>query len=421
MKKRIIYLTMAAVVTIFIVFSIVYPLNKDICIVKGRETNLSLPSYISIKASLNEDDVVAVNGTYQKEFEISPQNPVTITSDEVGSFKIKLKAFGFIPVGSVDVYVLPDLKLYPCGWLIGVKMNTKGVIVVGLEDIETVDNKELCPAQEADIKVGDIIYEIDNQDVNEAEDIKQIFKNKKSDTLSVKLKRGEEYINTEVSAVESIDGSYKIGLWARDNIAGIGTMTFLSTENAVFGALGHSINDVTTGILVPVKDGSIVNAHVISVIEGQEGIPGEIRGIFYDEDEEIGTLSKNTEYGLYGEMIKIKNQNVTALPIATQSEIKEGEAQILCSIDSEEPKYYDIIIEKKYNQRTKSTKGMLIKVTDEELLKKTGGIIQGMSGSPIIQDGKIVGAVTHVLVSDPKKGYGIFIEWMINEAGLDNN
>jgi stage IV sporulation protein B len=420
MKKRYIFLTLAFLIAAFFIFSIVYPLNKDICIVKGRETNLSLPSYISIKASL-EEEAIAVNGTYQKEFEISPNNPVAITSDEVGTFEIKLKAFGIIPVGTVDVQVLPDLKLYPCGWLIGVKMNTRGVIVVGLEDIETMNEEELCPAQKADIKVGDIIYEIDGSEVNEAEDIKEIFENKKSETASIKLKRGEEYIRTEISAVEAKDGSYKIGLWARDNIAGIGTMTFLNSQNAVFGALGHSINDVTTGILVPVKDGSIVNAHIISVVEGQEGIPGEIRGIFYDEDEEIGTLSKNTEFGLYGEMIKNKNQNLSSLPIATQSEITEGDAQILCSIDSEEPKYYDIVIEKKYNQRTKSTKGMLIEVIDKELLKKTGGIIQGMSGSPIIQNGKIVGAVTHVLVSNPTKGYGIFIEWMINEAGLDNN
>jgi len=419
MKKKYIFLIAIIAFTAFAI-SIIYPLNKEICIIKGRDTELSLPSYISVKASI-EQDAIAVNGKVQKEFDISPKNPIIINSKQTGSFAINLKAFGFIPVGSLNVRVLPDVSLIPGGWLIGVKMNTKGVIVVGLEDIETKDYDEVCPARIADIKVGDIIYEIDDKEVNRAEDIKEIFKNKKDETVKVKLKRGDQYIDTKISAVLSAEGNYMIGLWARDNIAGIGTMTFLSENKTIFGALGHSINDVTTGIIVPVKDGSIVNAHIISVIEGKEGLPGEIKGIFYNEDEDIGRLSKNTEFGLYGKMIKTDDKSLAAMPIATQSEIKTGKAQILCSVDSEVPKLYDIEIEKKYSQRIKSTKGMLIKVTDKELLKKTGGIIQGMSGSPIIQDGKIVGAVTHVLVSNPQKGYGIFIEWMINEAGLDNN
>jgi stage IV sporulation protein B len=419
MKRKYIYLSILLLTAVFAA-SVVYPLNREVCIIKGRDTVLSLPSYISVQASVTQE-AVAVNGVIQKEFEISPKNPVTINSSQIGSFKISLKALGFIPVGSITVSVLPDIQLYPCGYLIGVKMNTKGVIAVGLENIETSDYKEVCPAKDADIKVGDIIYEIDGNEVNQAEDIKEIFKNKKDKTVEVKLKRGEQYITTQISAVLSADGSYMIGLWARDNIAGIGTMTFLDESKTIFAALGHSINDVTSGIIVPVKDGAIVNAHVISVVEGQEGIPGEIKGIFYNEDEEIGQLSKNSEFGLYGKMQKADTGVLAAMPIATQSEIKTGKAQILCSIDSEGPKLYDIEIEKKYNQRTKSTKGMLIKVTDKELLKKTGGIIQGMSGSPIIQDGKIIGAVTHVLVSDPERGYGIFIEWMVNEAGLDTN
>lgn len=420
MKKRYLFITLLLLVITAFIMSVVYPLNKEICIIKGRDTTLSLPSYISVTASIDED-AVAVNGSVTKEFEISPSNPATINLNQTGDFKINLKAWGFIPVGSIDVHVIPDVKLIPCGWLIGVKMSTKGVIVVGLENIETEDYKEVCPAKDADIKVGDIIYELDNKEVNQAEDIKEILKDKKDKAVVVKLKRGEEYISAKISAALSADGSYMIGLWARDNIAGIGTMTFLNSDKTLFAALGHSINDVTTGIIVPVKDGSIVNAHVISVVEGKEGIPGEIKGIFYNEDEEIGQLSKNTEYGLYGKMLKVDTQSLSAMPIATQSEIKSGEAQILCSIDSAEPKLYDIEIEKKYNQRTKSTKSMLIKVTDKELLKKTGGIVQGMSGSPIIQDGKIIGAVTHVLVSNPQKGYGIFIEWMVNEASLDIN
>ncbi len=420
MKKKYLFIPILLLVVTAFIISVVYPLNKEVCIIKGRDTTLSLPSYISVTASIDEE-AVAVNGSVTKKFEISPSNPATINSEQTGNFKINLKAWGFIPVGSIDVHVIPDVKLIPCGWLIGVKMNTKGVIVVGLENIETDDYKEVCPAKDADIKVGDIIYELDNKEVNQAEDIKEILKDKKNKAVEVKLKRGEQYITTKISAVLSADGSYMIGLWARDNIAGIGTMTFINADKTLFGALGHSINDVTTGIIVPVKDGSIVDAHVISVVEGKEGIPGEIKGIFYNEDDEIGQLSKNTEYGLYGKLLTVNNKSVSAMEIATQAEIKTGKAQILCCIDSSEPKLYDIEIEKKYNQRTKSTKSMLIKVTDKELLKKTGGIVQGMSGSPIIQDGKIIGAVTHVLVSNPQKGYGIFIEWMVNEAGLDIN
>ncbi len=419
-RKKSIIATVSTLVVLAIAFAVLFiPANKDIYIVQGRETEINLPVFLQTQASIEEDEAVNVNGGTEKTFTVRSEDSIKITAQERGTISVKLKAFGFIPVGSVNVHVLPDISLCPGGWLIGIKMNTRGVIVVGLEEMQTSEGEVVCPAKLAGIEVGDVLYEINGEEVNTADDVKRLFAGVQKKPAQLRLKRGKEDIKTEISAVLLDDNTYKIGLWARDNIAGIGTMTFYDENKEVFASLGHSINDVTTGIVVPVKDGSIVNAHILSVVEGQGGTPGEIRGIFYDEDEEIGTLTANTEYGLYGKLDDVALlYESDPLPIATQSEVKEGAAQIISMVDGEAPKAYDIVIEKKYNQKTKDQKGMLLRVVDEELLAKTGGIVQGMSGSPIIQDGKIIGAVTHVLVNDPTKGYGIFVEWMINEAGI---
>ncbi len=211
----------------------------------------------------------------------------------------------------------------------------------------------------------------------------------------------------------------KIGLWVRDNVAGIGTLTFVNEDMSSWGALGHPISDITTGITVPVNKGELLSADIVKVVKSEVNKPGEIRGMFSVSDAVFGSVLKNDEYGIYGAYqgnLNLDKEDL--LPIATQNEIVQGPAEIITTLDDGK-KAYDIEIEKVNRQNSKTDKGMLIRVTDPELLEKTGGIVQGMSGSPIIQNGKIIGAVTHVLTSDPTRGYGIFIEWMVEDLSDD--
>jgi len=236
-----------------------------------------------------------------------------------------------------------------------------------------------------------------------------------------------QYIRNDVSESKEInlekeEDGYRLGLWVRDSTAGIGTLTFYHKESKIFGALGHPITDGDTNEPFIIKDGNLLDSSVISVKKGEKGMPGELKGLFLNEKEGIAIIKKNTESGIFG----VANKNITSkitnkpMKVAFRNEIKEGKAQIITTIDENGPKYYDIEIIKLLPQDEPGPKSMLIKVTDEELLEKTGGIVQGMSGSPIIQDNKIIGAVTHVLINKPDVGYGIYIEWMLKDAGIIN-
>lgn len=223
----------------------------------------------------------------------------------------------------------------------------------------------------------------------------------------------------KVKPVKSKDNQYKIGLWIRDSTAGVGTLTFYDNKTGTFAALGHPITDVDTGTILNVNSGQIVNSSIVSVRKGVRGTPGELKGIFIDEDVVLGQIIKNTQCGIFGKSnLPIKNKNNKKMKLALRDEIKEGPAQIYTTIDGSEPKLYNIMVEKLLPQNSPGPKSMVIKVTDKELLEKTGGIVQGMSGSPIIQDNKIIGAVTHVLINKPDTGYGIYIEWMLKDADI---
>ncbi len=350
----------------------------------------------------------------EKEQDYSSQN----------TLDVNVKLFGVFPVKTVTLNFMPEIKVIPGGQPIGVKLYTEGVLVVGFADVDTSSGKKQSPAVISGVEMGDSIIEINGMKIENNSHVSEIINKNGSGILNVKLNRKGDIRNVNIKPIEAkVKDEYKIGLWIRDFTAGVGTLTFYDPTTGRFGALGHPINDVDTGSLLSVRDGKIYNARIISIEQGVKGKPGELRGIF-SEDDEAGFLKKNTSSGIYGETTNFKGltsreYNHKLVPIARQNEIKEGPAKILTSIDDGNVKAYDIYIEKLTQQSKANSKSMIIRITDKELLEKTGGIVQGMSGSPIIQNGKLIGAVTHVFVNRPDMGYGIYIEWMLQEIGMN--
>ncbi len=319
-----------------------------------------------------------------------------------------------LPVKNIKVDVIPDIKLLPCGDLFGVKFFTEGVMVVGLSDVES-DLGIYNPASEAGINTGDVLISMDGRRVNTVEDVSEIIRTCGGKDISVEYRRASDVYNTTFKPVKSLsDGNYKSGLWVRDSTAGIGTVTFYNPLNGQFGGLGHGICDVDTGLLMPMLRGSIVDIYASDIIKGTNGTPGEIKGEFGIIKK--GELYTNTEKGVYG---YLDNKPLCAfdkpLGIALKDDVKEGDAYLYCSLGDNKINEYKIEIVKIFHNDS-NTKNFIFNVKDKKLLERSGGIIQGMSGSPIIQDGKIIGAVTHVLINNPQKGYGIFIENMLTEA-----
>ncbi|MBU5482930.1 SpoIVB peptidase [Clostridium sp. MSJ-11] len=333
---------------------------------------------------------------------------------------IDVSILGLLKIKSVSLKSVPkELSVYPGGQPVGVKLNTKGVLVVALSDLETSNGKVNSPAAVAGIEIGDSIIKINNEEIINSEKASSLINSCEGKPLVVTLERRGETLTKNIIPAKTKDGNYKIGLWIRDSTAGVGTLTFYDDKTGIFAALGHPITDADTGTMLNINSGEIVNSSIISVRKGVKGTPGELKGIFIDEDVVLGDIKKNTECGIFGvSNMSLKNKYNKKMKIALRDEIKEGPAQILTTIDGKQPKMYNIVIEKLLPQNTIGPKSMIIKVTDKELLEKTGGIVQGMSGSPIIQNDKIVGAVTHVLINKPDTGYGIYIEWMIKDSDI---
>ena len=314
-----------------------------------------------------------------------------------------------------------DIEVYPGGISIGVKINNKGALVVGYSDISTHEGLSESPGKVAGIELGDIIEEVNWENIETCSDLISKVKTCRNDEMTVKILRGNSELTKKISLIKE-DNEYKIGLWVRDSTAGIGTLTFYDKDSKTFGALGHPITDGDTNVSFNIKSGTLLRSSVLSIKKGERGNPGEIKGLFINENESIGNIEKNTNSGIYGDAsVELINPNFNkAMTVAYRDEIKEGHAQIITTVEDGGAKAYDIEILKLLPQDEPGSKSMIIKIVDPVLLEKTGGIVQGMSGSPIIQNGKIIGAVTHVLINKPDVGYGIYIEWMLQDAGVIN-
>lgn len=305
--------------------------------------------------------------------------------------------------------------LIPLGRTVGIKLFSDGVVVIGFSKIDTAEGSA-TPAQDCGLKAGDIITQINSEDVDTIEEVQSLLQKLTGDEMTIRALRGETELTINAKAVKcSSDGTYKLGAWIRDSMAGIGTLTFYDPQTGTFGALGHGINDVDTSLLMPLESGGIISASVTDVQKGVSGAPGQLRGTF-QLDSDLGSLYANTNGGVFGTANGDSLKTGEAMQVATAEEVQCGPATILSNIKGDEVQQYEIEITKLLASDDADTRDLIIKVTDSQLLETTGGIVQGMSGSPILQNGKIVGAVTHVLVDDPTCGYGILVEDMLNYA-----
>lgn len=347
---------------------------------------------------------------------------VALNGKKSGESQVVLELAG-IPIKQVNVDVIPEYKVYPGGQSIGVKLNTLGVLVVGHHQVDTVEGKQ-SPGEIAGIQVGDIITKINGETIEQMSDVAPFVQNagKTGAPLDVVITRDKKTIETKlVPLKDKQDSTFRIGLYIRDSAAGIGTMTFYDPITMKYGALGHVISDMDTKKPIVVQDGQIVRSTVTSIEKGSNGVPGEKLARFSNDRSSIGDITRNSTFGIFGTLHQDIQNGIMdkALPIALSHEVKEGPAKILTVVNEDKVEEFDVEVISSIPQKFPATKGMVIKITDPVLLEKTGGIVQGMSGSPIIQNGKVIGAVTHVFVNDPTSGYGVHIEWMLNEAGID--
>lgn len=346
-----------------------------------------------------------------------PKNVNVVTNGELTDTVLNVKLFNLFTIKKVNVRLLTDTDVYVGGETVGFNLFSEGVICVGSNAVVTADGTKE-PIKSSNIQDGDAIIAIEGITINSIQDIDRII-NLPSFTgqeLSVTILRNGEEIETCITPVyDLMSMKYKLGLWVRNNASGVGTLTYVKQSDFRFGAVGHPIVDSSLGENFNVGSGNIYKCSLLGIKKGEKNNPGEIRSSINLSDDSLGIADTNCKYGVYGNILNksIIDADRTAT-LGGRLSVKLGDAKIYCSLDNEGVKAYDIKIIKANKQNSADDKSMTIKVTDKELLEKTGGIIQGMSGSPIVQNGKIVGAVTHVFVDDPTRGYGVYVDWMID-------
>lgn len=333
-----------------------------------------------------------------------------------GSYRVECRLFGVIPLKTVKVIPVDTQMVYASGSPVGIYMETEGVLIIDSGEIRNAEGILQSPAEHI-VQPGDYIRKVDGEVLESKKQLIKMVNENQGTPMEMEVMRNNERIMISLTPIQTEDGSYKLGLWVRDNIQGIGTLTYID-ESGRFGALGHGISDVDTGEQLNIEQGELYDARILSVQKGTSGSPGELRGIIdYQDYLKLGEISKNTANGITGRLHTGKGAALhrEAYEITLKQDLQTGPAHILSDV-GDGVKEYDIEIVKIDRNAKDSNKSFVIQVTDPELLSKTGGIVQGMSGSPIIQNGKIAGAVTHVLVNDPARGYGIFIENMLEAA-----
>lgn len=340
------------------------------------------------------------------------------SNNNFNTINVELKLFGKLTIKDILITTIENIKVVPVGKVIGLKMYTNGVLIVGMSEIENKDNVMIKPYENTDIEEGDTILKINEKYVENISDLKNIVNLSNGENLEITLLRNGTIINTSIKPVETQYHEYMLGLWVKDAATGVGTMSFYEPESKIFAVLGHGITDSDTDNLINIDSGELVTAKIISLKRGKPEKPGEIKGTIVNQPT-IGNVNANTQFGVYGILNNLTALNIDvsqAIDIATRDEIEEGDATILCACNPNNlAKEYKIEIEKIYIDNDYNNKSMLIRITDEELLKETGGIIRGLSGAPIMQNGKFIGAVTNVLVSNPEIGYAVFADLMIKE------
>jgi len=409
-----------------------------VCFTPQARTMLSLPSYqrmvvgesneiaIELPALLASKVDLQVIRPTESVFASSQDPPVVVNRDgdnyeitalRPGKVDVQLKLLGYIPIKSMAIESLPTRRLVAGGHSIGVLLQSRGIMVVGFAPVLDKKGEKQYPARDEGIEIGDLIYRVDGKTVNSENDLARVIDDKKGESVSLSIKRRGKFISVPViPAPCSETGRYRVGLYVRDGIVGVGTLSFWDPGTNQYAALGHIIVDADTRQGIDVLQGKIVSASIQAIKRGKPGQPGEKIGIFNGKGEIEGSINKNTFYGIYGKTeAQVENPlSAYSLEVGYAHQVKEGEAEIFTVVNGEDIERFSIMIEKVYPERSNG-KGMIIRVTDPRLLSLSGGIVQGMSGSPIIQDSRLVGAVTHVFLNDPERGYGIFMDNMLSE------
>ncbi len=389
---------------IYIYVLVIEGIPEKITIFEGED--ISLKTFFGITLDAEEDVLTVSADTGQK------------TINTVGNEKVSVSLFDRLFIKNVDVSVLPRTTVIPVGNIAGVKLYTNGVLVVGMSEIEGEDSKTYKPYENSGIEEGDTIVKVNDTIIYSTDDLVENINLSNGENVKIQYIHEEETKECSITPVKTNEDEYKLGLWVRDSAAGVGTVTFYEPSTQRFGALGHGIADIDTGDLLNISSGEFVTAQILNIKKGEDGNPGKIQGTVEEQDT-IGEITKNTEFGIYGKIEDISNLNIDMtkeMEVAMRDEIQTGKAMILCSLDNQTVKEYEIEITKIYKENNYNNKSMEIKVTDEELIEKTGGIIQGMSGSPIIQNGKFIGAVTHVFVDSATEGYAVFGDLMLKQS-----
>ena len=405
MKK--LFWTSICIVLIMILSAFVLPEIKQ---VNSLPDNMIVTYEDIEKANLNDTYSPLINLTL-------PENINVASNGELTNTVMSIKLFNLFTIKKVNVRLLTDTDVYVGGETVGFNLFSEGVICMGSNAVVTNEGIQE-PIKASQLKDGDAITEIENIEIENIQDIDRIINLPQyaGKELTLTLKRDNQQIKTTVTPVyDLLSQKYKLGLWVRNNASGVGTLTYVKQSNFRFGAVGHPIVDTSLGENFIVDSGNIYKCRLLGIKKGERNNPGEIRSSINLSDNAIGLADTNCKYGVYGNIL---NKNIIdagrTATLGGRLSVKLGDAKIYCSIDNEGVKAYDIKILKANKQNTADDKSMIIKVTDKELLEKTGGIIQGMSGSPIVQNGKIIGAVTHVFVNDPTRGYGVYIDWMVD-------
>lgn len=362
-------------------------------------------------------DEIFVYADEETDWETFFQEPLisydeTVEVSQNGSYQIRCKWLGVLPLKTIKVHTVEKQEVLVSGSPVGIYMETKGVLVIDSGEITDREGIRRTPAEHI-IQSGDYICEIDGKVLTGKRQLMQLVRENQGEPMELQVIRHQETIKLEITPVETEDGSYKLGIWVRDNIQGIGTLTYVE-PNGTFGALGHGISDADTGERLEISDGDLYRADILSIRKGTAGTPGELRGVInYREENRIGTICGNSQYGIRGQMEPGKyTESMKKIPTGLKQEIQTGKAEIRCDIGDGIREYQCEILEIDSNARD-TNKCFVLRITDDDLLSRTGGIVQGMSGSPVLQNGKLIGAITHVFVNDPTKGYGIFIENMM--------
>jgi stage IV sporulation protein B len=419
-RRRVVGLLLVALVVALCAspqFRNIRNLPSEIRLTPGQllQITVGLPIALSVRADPAE--LLRLNGRATS-FSIEPQ--------ALGRVKLSFMLFGVIPVKRMAVEVVPRIALVPGGHSIGVLLSSEGVLVVGHDSILGADGKIHRPALEAGITKGDIIVRIAGRRVSGDEEARDLIDQvgRLGRPVDVEYRRAGQTATCTIRPVHCRDtGRFRVGLLIRDVAAGVGTLTFYDPKTLRYGALGHVVADVDTNTPLTIKDGRIVAATVAGIEQGRKGQPGEKIGTFLEDQDVVGTIDRNTSFGIGGRLTKTLPNSLysSPLPVALSGEIEEGPAEMVTVVDGERLEKFTVQIQRVLRQAKPDGKGLVIKVTDQRLLSRTGGIVQGMSGSPIIQKGRIIGAVTHVFVNDPSRGYGVLAEWMAAEMGLLGN